>query len=412
MLPPPAVGKFRAMENTASKPALRLHMNWQCDRGASYGPDQKAVIDLESRQMARETIASWPGYAPTPLIELPHLAAKLGIKRLRLKHESKRFTLKSFKALGGAYGVMRILQRETGAAIADIMAGKVKDAVAGVTVCCATDGNHGRAVAWGAQLAGARCVIYLHAHVSQGREDAIAAYGAEIARVSGSYDDSVRQAAEDAKANGWIVVSDTSWPGYEEIPAWVKQGYTVIMGEAMEQMGDERPSHLFVQAGVGGLACAAIGPLWQDWGAERPICTVVEPHEADCLYQSAVQGGMAQGLGSLDTVMACLSAGEASPLAWAILQTGADAFITIDDHFARDAMRLLADGSGDAPLVVGESGSAGLAGLMAVAENALARKATHLGKDADVLLIASEGATDPSIYREIVGKTPEEVGEA
>jgi diaminopropionate ammonia-lyase len=400
------------MNTTSPELALRLHMNWRCDRDAAYGPAQQAVIDHDSRGQARETIGAWPGYVPTPLIELPNLARKLGIKRLRIKHESKRFTLNSFKALGGAYGVMRILQRETGASITDVMAGRVKDDVAGVTVCCATDGNHGRAVAWGAQLAGARCVIYLHAHVSQGREDAIAAYGAEIARVSGSYDDSVRQAAEDAKIKGWIVVSDTSWPGYEEIPAWVKQGYTVVMGEAMEQLGEDRPSHLFVQAGVGGLACAAIAPVWQDWGSERPFCIVVEPHEADCLYQSAVQGGMAKGLGSLDTVMACLSAGEASPLAWAILQEGADAFITIDDHFARDAMCTLADGNGDAPLVVGESGSAGLAGLMAVVEDPRAKLAAGLGPDADVLLIASEGATDPGIYTEIVGKTPEEVGDA
>ncbi|MBN36210.1 MAG: diaminopropionate ammonia-lyase [Rhodospirillaceae bacterium] len=390
---------------------LRLHLNWRCDRNAPYGDQQKAVIDTESRQMARRTIAAWPGYAPTPLVDLPGLAKELGVARIRIKHEAKRFTLKSFKALGGAYGVMRILQRETGASIDDIMAGKVKDKVAGVTVCCATDGNHGRAVAWGAQLAGARCVIYLHSHVSEGREAAIAAYGAEIARIDGNYDDSVRQAAEDAKANGWIVVSDTSWPGYEEIPAWVKQGYTVIMGEAMEQLGDDRPSHLFVQAGVGGLACAAIGPLWEDWGADRPFCTVVEPHEADCIYQSAVQGQMANGLGSLDTVMACLSAGEASPLAWAILQTGADAFITIDDHFSPGAMRRFAYGGEDGPMVVGESGCAGLAGLMAMAADPLAREAVGLGPDADVLLIASEGATDPSIYEEIIGKPADAVGE-
>ena len=398
--------------NAPALPPLRLHRNWLCDRDASYGPAQKQVIDRTTRKAAHDTIAAWPGYAPTPLVELPGQARKLGVGRIRLKHEGKRFTLRSFKALGGAYGVMRILERETGAVIDDIMAGKVKDRVANVTVCCATDGNHGRAVAWGAQLAGARCVIYLHAHVSQGREDAIAAYGAEIVRVTGSYDDSVRQAAEDAKANGWIVVSDTSWPGYEEIPAWVKQGYTVIMAEAMEQMGDERPSHLFVQAGVGGLAAAAIAPLWEDWGKDRPLSVVVEPHEADCVYQSAVQGRLAEGLGSLDTVMACLSAGEASPLAWQILATGADAFVTIEDSFANRAMRLLAEGSGNDPrLVVGESGASGVAALIAACENAAARRALGLGPDADVLLIASEGATDPAIYAEIVGKMPEEVGE-
>ena len=396
----------------AQMPPLRLHTNWLCDRDAPYGAAQRAVIDTESRKAALETIAAWPGYAPTPLVDLPGLARTLGVGRIRLKHEGRRFTLKSFKALGGAYGVMRILQRETGAAIPEIMAGRVRERVAGVTVCCATDGNHGRAVAWGAQLAGARCVIYLHAHVSQGREDAIAAYGAEIVRVPGSYDDSVRQAAEDAATNGWIVVSDTSWPGYEEIPAWVKQGYTVIMAEAMAQLGSDRPSHLFVQAGVGGLAAAAIAPLWEDWGPKRPLCTVVEPHEADCVYQSAVQGGLANGLGSLETVMACLSAGEASPLAWQILQTGADAFLTMDDAFATRAMAMLAWGSGEDPrLVVGESGSSGVAALIAVSENPSARRALALGPDADVLLIASEGATDPEIYTRIVGKTPEEVGE-
>lgn len=399
--------------NTAPLPPLRLHRNWLCDREAPYGAAQRAVIDTATRKHALDTISAWPGYAPTPLVELPALARKLGVGRIRLKHEGKRFTLKSFKALGGAYGVMRILERETGAAVDAIMAGKVGDKVAGVTVCCATDGNHGSAVAWGAQLAGARCVIYLHAHVSPGREAAIAAYGAEIVRVPGTYDDSVRQAAQDAAANGWIVVSDTSWPGYEEIPAWVKQGYTVIMAEAMEQLGTDRPSHLFVQAGVGGLAAAAIAPLWEDWGAERPLCTVVEPHEADCVYQSAVQGGLAEGLGSLDTVMACLSAGEASPLAWQILATGADAFVTINDAFATRAMAMLAWGSGNDPrLVVGESGSSGVAALIAVSENPAARRALELGADADVLLIASEGATDPAIYADIVGKTPEEVGES
>ena len=402
---------LRAMANPTVTPDLRLHRNWRCDRRVGYGPAQRGVVDRKSREAAWNAIASWPGYAPTPLVELPGLAARLGVGRLRIKHEGKRFALKSFKALGGAYGVMRILERETGEAVADIVAGRAREKAAGVTVCCATDGNHGRAVAWGAGIAGARGAIYLHEHVSQGREDAIAAYGADIVRVGGTYDDSVRRAAEDAARNGWIVVSDTSWPGYEEIPAWVTQGYTVIMGEAMEQFGGERPGHIFAQAGVGGLACAALAPLWEDWGADRPLVTVVEPHEADCLYQSAVQGRMASGLGSLETVMACLSAGEASPLAWAVLETGADAFITIADRFSPEAMRVLASGDAGPPMAVGESGCAGLAGLMAVAADPLAREALELGPDADVFLIASEGATDPAIFEDIVGMTPGEVGE-
>lgn len=397
------------MSNPTVPLDLRLHRNWRCDRRAAYGPAQRAVIDRRSRQAARDAIASWPGYAPTPLVESPGLAARLGVGRLRVKHEGGRFALKSFKALGGAYGVMRVLERETGETIPDLMAGRAGDKAAGVTVCCATDGNHGRAVAWGAGLAGARCAIYLHERVSRGREDAIAALGADIVRVEGTYDDSVRRAAGDAARNGWIVVSDTSLSGHEEIPAWVAQGYTVLMAEAMEQFGADRPSHLFAQAGVGGLAAAALAPLWEDWGADRPFVVAVEPHEADCLYQSAVQGRVAKGLGSLETVMACLSAGEASPLAWAILETGADAFVTIADRFSPEAMRLLA--SGDPPMVVGESGCAGLAGLMAVAADPLAREALGLGSDADVFLIASEGATDPAIFEEIVGVAPGDVGE-
>ena len=390
---------------------IRFHSNDHRARGRAYGPAQQLVISRSSREAARRAISRWPGYAPTPLVDLAGLASQLGIAGLRIKHEGHRFGLKSFKALGGAYGVLRVLSRETGHSMDDIMAGRARNAVAGVTVCCATDGNHGRAVAWGAGLAGARCIIYLHEHVSQGREDAIAAYGADIARVEGSYDDSVLRAAEDADTHGWIVISDTSWPGYEEIPSWVMQGYTVIMGEAMDQMADRRPSHLFVQAGVGGLAAAAIAPFWEDRGDERPFAVVVEPHAADCVYQSALNGRLSDGTGSLETVMACLSAGKASPLAWEILREGADAFITIADRFSPEAMRILAN-DGATPLVVGESGAAGLAGLLATLVDPFAREAASLDDTSDVLLIASEGATDPDIYTRIVGRRPDDVGEA
>jgi diaminopropionate ammonia-lyase len=334
------------------------------------------------------------------LIDLPGLARKCGVDRIWLKHEGRRFHLKSFKALGGAYAVQRLRAERDGAAD-------------GLTVCCATDGNHGKAVAWGAQQAGIRCVIYLHAHVSQGREDAIAAFGAEIKRVAGTYDDSVRQAAQDAEANGWTVVSDTSWDGYTAIPAWVMQGYTVMVAEIMEQLGADKPTHLFVQGGVGGLPAAVVAPFWDDWGKDRPRPVVVEPHAADCLYQSALAGRLAEATGDLETVMACLSAGEASPLAWRILDHGAAAFVSIEDGFADQAMIGLAGGFGDdPPLVVGESGSAGVAALLALKDDDGLRAKLGLDRTARVLVIASEGATDPDIYGKIVGRTPEAVGEA
>ena len=390
---------------------LRVHLNPRRDRDRAYGPAERRVISRETREQARAAISGWPGYAPTPLVDLPGLAARLGIAGVRIKHERHRFDLGSFKALGGAYGVMRVLERETGRPAADIVAGRAADAVGAIAVCCATDGNHGRAVAWGATLAGARSVIYLHEHVSPGREDAIAARGAEIVRVPGTYDDSVRIAAEDAHRRGWIVVSDTSWPGYEEIPAWVMQGYTVMTGELMDQLGGRRATHLFVQAGVGGLAAAAIAPMWEELGPRRPFCVVVEPNAADCVYQSALHGGLADGSGSLETVMACLAAGKTSPLAWEILKGGADAFITIADRFAPEAMTMLAHDPAT-PLVAGESGAAGLAGLLATLADAPAREAFGLDADSDVLLVASEGATDPEIFRRIVGSRPEDIAEA
>ncbi len=385
---------------------LRFHLS---GRGGAYGPRQERVICRASRSEAREVIARWPGYAPTPLVPLPGLARKLGLGAVRIKHEGHRFGLKSFKALGGAYGVLKVLARDTGWSMEHIMAGRAREAAGGVTVCCATDGNHGRAVAWGAGLAGARSVVYLHEHVSRGREEAIAGFGARIVRVAGTYDDSVDRAAEDAARRGWVVVSDTSWPGYEEIPAWVMQGYTVIMDEAVEQMAGRTPSHLFVQAGVGGLAAAAIAPLWEDLGDGRPFAVVVEPHAADCLYQSAVNGRLADAAGSLETVMACLSAGKASPLAWDILEDGADAFAAIADRFSPEAMRMLADDATN-PVVAGESGAAGLAGLLAVLADPPAREAAGLDSSSEVLLVASEGATDAEIYARIVGRAPEAVG--
>ena len=390
---------------------LRLHLNDRGTRDQAYGPAQKRVMSRETRAQAHDAITRWPGYAPTPLVDLAGLAARLGIAGLRIKHERHRFDLASFKALGGAYGVLRVLASRTGRSMDDIVAGRAADAVRDITVCCATDGNHGRAVAWGATLAGARSVIYLHEHVSRGREEAIAARGAQIVRVPGTYDDSVRMVAEDARRRDWIVVSDTSWSGYEEIPAWVMQGYSVMTEEMTGQLGGRRPTHLFVQAGVGGLAAAAIAPLWEEFGNERPYCVVVEPHAADCVYRSAVRGALADATGSLETVMACLAAGKTSPLAWAILEHGADAFITIADHFAPKAMIMLARDP-RTPLVAGESGAAGLAGLLAILADAPARSAVGLDASSDVLLIASEGATDPAIYSRIVGSRPEDITEA
>jgi diaminopropionate ammonia-lyase len=372
---------------------------------APYGARQRAVLNRAAFEQAKREIASWPGYAPTPLVDLPSLARAIRIGSLSYKDESGRFGLGSFKALGGAYAVLRQLQARLGdVSSAELRAGNHRDRAATITVTCATDGNHGRSVAWGAQLFGCRCVIYIHETVSQGRADAIASYGAEVRRTPGNYDDAVRQAARDAAANGWIVVSDTSYEGYTDIPRDVMQGYAVMADEALGQL-PAPPTHVFIQAGVGGLAAAVCGHLWETLRERRPRVVVVEPDRAACLFESAVHGRASNIGGTLDTMMAGLACGETSILAWEILEEGAADFLTVTDEAAFACMRLLAQGTnGDPRVVAGESAVAGLAGLLC----AMARPtlATALGLDnrSRVLLFGSEGDTDPALYERIVGR--------
>jgi len=380
-------------------------------RGQPIGARQRAVLTDEAMREARAEIRTWPGYAPTPLRDLRGLAEASAVAAVWYKDEASRFGLDSFKALGGAYAVLRLLKKHLpeGVTAADLVAGAHREEVAKITVCCATDGNHGRSVAWGAQQFGARCVIYVHATVSQGRVDAIARYGAEVRRVSGNYDDAVRQAAEDAADNGWFVVSDTSYPGYMDVPRDVMQGYTVMIDEAVAQM-PEAPTHCFVQGGVGGLAAATAAQLWEAYGADRPRIIVVEPDRAACLFESAKAGMPVTVHGDLDTLMAGLACGEVSLLAWEILEEGADDFMTVTDDSAVECMKLLADGPcGDAPFVAGESAVAGLAGFLLARNDVLLSKALGLGPDSRVLLIGSEGATDPDLYTRMVGRPAEAV---
>jgi len=383
----------------------------------AYGPSLAAVLSAESFAEAGREITQWPGYRPTELVALPGLARAAGIGELWYKDEGTRFGLGSFKALGGAYAVFRhlagIVEKRTGKrpTSADLMAGKHKDIVRGVTVCTATDGNHGRSVAWGAHLFGCACVIYIHATVSEGRKAAMEKFGAEVRRVAGNYDDSVRQAAADADANGWQVISDTSYEGYKEIPKWVMEGYGVMVRETLDKLPPASlPTHLFVQAGVGGLPAAIVAYLWQTLGAKRPFTVVVEPHAADCLYQTGRAGRPTKASGDLETLMAGLAAGETSLLAWDILKPGTNAFLTIPDEAAVAAMKALAEGiGGDRRIVGGEAGVGGLAGLLAAAADPELRRALKLDEKSRVLIFGSEGDTDPVLYHRLVGRSAAEV---
>lgn len=382
-----------------------------------YGAARAAILNEAGFRTARREISQWPGYAATPLRALPGLARQLGLGALHYKDEGDRFGLKSFKALGGAYAVYRLLaqaiaRRNGGEPVraAEILAGRWREVVADITVTCATDGNHGRSVAWGAQLFGCRCVIYIHATVSEGRRAAIAQYGAEVIRVPGNYDDSVRHADAQAKANGWTVVSDTTYEGYRDIPIDVMHGYGVMSGEIIEQLGGEPPTHVFVQAGVGALAASVAASFWIAWGERRPRLIVVEPTEADCYLRSAQAGRPVAVTGALDTVMAGLACGEVSPAAWEIVSGAASDYVAIDDRFALDGVRRFANPvAGDAAIVSGETGASGLAALLAAQEFPELREMLGLGPAARVLLLGSEGDTDPQIYQSITGRSAEEV---
>ena len=386
-----------------------LIVNALPEHGTPLDPRDAGLLGCAAAAEARRFLGVRASDAPTPLHAMPALARELGIGALWLKDEGHRLGLGSFKALGGAYAVARLVleeaERRLGRAVdvSELRAPEVRAAAGTLTFACATDGNHGRSVAQGAASAGARAVIFVHGGVSDARVAAIARFGAEIVRVAGTYDDSVVEAARVATERGWTIVSDTSWDGYERIPGLVMQGYTVMLREALDAMG-EVPTHVFVQAGVGGVAAAVAAHLVDAFGEARPTMVVVEPSRAACVLASARAGRPVKIPHGEPTVMAMLECYAPSPLAWRILARAADAFITVEDDDAVATMnRLARPRDGDPPVVSGESGAAGLAGLVRVAGDARARADVRLGADARVLLFVTEGATDPARYRELVG---------
>ena len=353
---------------------------------------------------------------PTSLHSLPALATELGVGAIHLKDEGSRLGLGSFKALGGAYAVVRLVleaaTRQLGRPVGldELSSREVRAVAAGMTFACATDGNHGRSVAQGAQLVGAKAAIFVHAGVSENRVAAIARFGAQMIRVSGTYDNSVAQAARVAAAQGWTLVSDTSWPGYTRIPGLVMQGYTAIVREALRALA-EAPTHVFVQAGVGGVAAAVAGHLAVALGEKRPTFVVVDPARAACVFETARAGHPVKIAHGEPTVMAMLECYEPSLVAWRVLARVADAFMTVDDADAVAVMNRLARPAGaDPAIVAGESGGAGLAGVIRAAADAEYQGEASASTAASrIFAINTEGATDPQRYAELVGKEPAQV---
>ena len=367
-----------------------------------------------------------PGYQISPLKSLPNLASMIGVGGIWVKDEAKRMDLNSFKVLGGFYAVYRFVREKLSLAddqeltYAQLMSDDIQAQLEDVIFAAATDGNHGRGVAHAATQLGCRSIIYVHKGTSQARIKSIKDKGAEVHVIDGTYDDAVRQITIDAQKNNWQIISDTSWAGYVDIPAWVMQGYTTLVAEAQAQLAAQgviKPTHIFIQGGVGALAAAAIGFYRQRFGDDQPIAVVVEPDMASCLLESAKIGdGQPHKVeGDLNTIMAGLACGEPSPLAWDVLWDCADAFVAVPDYVAAKGMRVYAVPlSGDPFIISGESGAVTLGALMFITEYpefAPLKDALKLGPNSQVLLINSEGNTDPDYFRRIVWEGIEPVPE-
>ena len=374
------------------------------------------LFNIQQARTARAFHRQMPGYKMTPLRSLPHLAQMLGLGGIYVKDEAQRLQLNSFKVMGGSFAIYRFIQKKLG--IPDekmsyeyLVSKECHDACGDLTFASATDGNHGRGVAWAAMMLGHKCEIYVHKETSQARIDAIARYGARVTVVDGNYDDAVRQVAVDAEKNGWEIISDTAWEGYTEIPTWIMQGYTTIMLECQEQfagLGIQRPSHVFIQAGVGALAAATIGFYASLFKDNPPKFIVVEPDKAACIYETAKynDGELHSVTGDLDTIMAGLACGDPNPIGWKVLDGCADMFLQVPDYTAARGMRILATPlKGDPFVISGESGAVTLGALYSLItepEGTGIRKVLGLDENSNILCINTEGNTDPVHFRQII----------
>ena len=390
--------------------------NTTADYGKPLSPEDAALLGAEAALETERFLSFREGHAETPLHALPGLAGELGLGSIHVKDEGFRLGLGSFKALGGSYAVIRLAleaaSRQLGRPVdmAELQSPEVRAVSAGLTVACATDGNHGRSVAQGASLIGARAMVFVHAGVSRKRADEIARFGADVIRVEGNYDESVATASRVARQNGWTVVSDTAWQGYERIPGLVMQGYVPLLSEALRSMPGP-PTHLFIQAGVGGVAAALAGHLAVLFGAQRPRLVVVEPARAACVFQTAKADRIVRIEHGEPTVMAMLECYEPSLVAWRILSRVADGFMTVEEEDAVAAMKRLGRPlDGDPAIVAGESGGVGLAGLLRALGNEQARTLLRLDATSRILLVNTEGATDPALYEELTGLRLGDIG--
>jgi len=373
-----------------------LEKNPRAAKTLKFGSDQQYVVNPNGIPELCEELKQCPRHAPTPLHALPALAERLGVAEVRVKDESQRFGFGAFKALGGVLAVYNELSGAVGEAyhsntsFGELMRGKHSEITSRYVFSTASSGNHGRSVAAGAKLFGNRCFIFLPKFTSAEKEAAIRARGAEVIRVDGDYDTAVGECKRRSEENGWTIISDTSWDGYEAAPRSVMRGYCVLAHETVTEWR-QAPTHVFVQAGVGGLAAAVIGYLWAVLPT-RPTFVVVEPESADCWFQSNRAGKPTLARGNADTVMGGLACREISSITWPVVGEAADWFMTIEEDQVLPARRLLGHPlDGDPSIASGPSGCAGMAGLARACSDEAAFGALKLDRHSRVLLINSEG---------------------
>jgi diaminopropionate ammonia-lyase len=367
-------------------------------------------------QKAKKFHESFPEYSLTPLRNLAKLAKYLGVAGVYVKDESYRFGLNAFKVLGGSFAMANYLAQRLGKDISQLdyealVSDETRKQLGEITFATTTDGNHGRGVAWTANRLKQKSVVYMPKGSSITRLNNIKAEGAEAYITELNYDDAVRMTSESAKKYGWIVVQDTAWEGYEEIPAWIMQGYGTMAAEALEQLQEmkvDQPTHIFIQAGVGSLAGAVQGYFASVFGEERPKTIIVESDQADCLYQSALANdGQPHAVkGDLNTIMAGLACGEPNTISWDVLRDYSDMFVSCPDWVAARGMRILGSPvKEDCRVISGESGAvtAGLlATIMTDEKMKEVKNALGLNENSKILLFSTEGDTDPEKYRDIV----------
>lgn len=381
------------------------------NRSKRISPEAMELASPDVQKSVAYFHQSLPGYDPTPLVKLTQLAKYLNISEFWVKNEATRFDLKAFKVLGASYAIGKLLAKELRLEVNKFTFEQIVSQAAKIrnlTFVTATDGNHGRAVAWTANKIGCKAVVYMPKGSSKIRLKAIQNLGAEASIINGNYDDAVRLAAKKSAEKDWILLQDTSWPGNEEIPINIMQGYLTLLTESIQQLEGKWPSHVFMQAGVGSLAASVLSFFCNCPDKPKPFFAVVEPTEAACFYKSM---NIADGKphivqGDLDTIMAGLACGEPSKIAWEILKQNADAFIACSDQVTINGMRILGNPlEGDDRAISGESGAVTTGLVYELLNNSMFHgltKQLSLGADSTVLVISTEGDTDPEYYRKIV----------